>query len=447
MESTVIGYDENLENFEVNAPYLIYQGEFILKKGEHELILVGEIFFNWLPDSHLSFRAEAQSELDPISVINITMLIGVTTLNINDQEIGTCINITQHSELNGLFEGKLNKYKILGDSSREVEKVSFYVPNLSYISGIPVVWPGKSAGLQRLIFTNQEYSIIIEQNSKFFVNKPKLEKAYGYCIQYYGEVRKNDDGLISYDESKKLLSCLSHFLSFINGRRTSALFAKGEINDNQIWSDFGRYHVDPYKYVTTWYHDRLNINLAEMWKRFFSYWYDDDQQYSLRTSIAWYLDANSNKIHVEGSIVLAQAALELLYFWLVPQSNDNGNTESKILDLLLEIKQSETIPSELQSLTDLTNSVLRNKKSNSYTIDNGPKTILEIRNAMTHGNKWRQDNLKEISTLARIDTYILALWYVELSLLFKLGHNGEYNNRSISIHKKEPAIEDVPWIL
>ena len=124
MESTVIGYDENLENFEVNAPYLIYQGEFILKKGEHELILVGEIFFNWLPDSHLSFRAEAQSELDPIYVINITMLIGVTTLNINDQEIGTCIDITQHSELNGLFEGKLNTYKILGDSSREVEKVS-----------------------------------------------------------------------------------------------------------------------------------------------------------------------------------------------------------------------------------------------------------------------------------------------------------------------------------
>ena len=57
------------------------------------------------------------------------------------------------------------------------------------------------------------------------------------------------------------------------------------------------------------YKDGLN----ELWYNFTNLWKNENDKDFLEFIVHWYLEANGNSAKIEGSIIIAQVALELIY--------------------------------------------------------------------------------------------------------------------------------------
>ena len=131
-------------------------------------------------------------------------------------------------------------------------------------------------------------------------------------------------------------------------------------------------------------------------------------------ALQWYLLSNDTQ-SLEGSIVLTQAALERLS---QEMDGDKGNRkEGKwIADALKEANICVDIPPQLQNLK-------RFMKRQNF--DNGPHTLVEIRNDLIHSDM----KLKTLPSYIYAQARELGLWYVELMLLNRFGYAGQYGNR------------------
>ena len=138
----------------------------------------------------------------------------------------------------------------------------------------------------------------------------------GYVTLYSGQISATK-GKIEFNELVDLIDCFSKFLSFINGRRCAPLFFTGTHNDQIIWTDFSGYSTDQFKYVFTWPSKTSAEGLDQLWQTFSHLWNDPNERDFINSAIHWYVESNAHSGYLEGSIILSQVALELIYNWVV----------------------------------------------------------------------------------------------------------------------------------
>jgi hypothetical protein len=68
-----------------------------------------------------------------------------------------------------------------------------------------------------------------------------------------------------------------------------------------------------------------------------------------------------------------------------------------------------------------------------------------IRNALVHGQEKKRAELMRISLKAKYEALQLALWYIELSLLYILEYTGNYHNRTLKNKWKDTG-QLLPWM-
>jgi hypothetical protein len=132
-----------------------------------------------------------------------------------------------------------------------------------------------------------------------------------------GELTRKGNEQIQYNDAKEILHAFSMYLSFLNGRRCSPLFRQGVHDNTVLWTDFnGGYQNSQYKYVQTWPLENSVDGLSEAWANFLKIWNakKGDKDF-LISAVHWYVEANGHAGLVDGSNIMIQTAIELIYNW------------------------------------------------------------------------------------------------------------------------------------
>lgn len=434
---------------EANTPIEIHKGEFYLKNKDIEIKVKGSISFKWLPSLGQYFSGEviSKSNNNILSREVAKELTGKEFEIINkDLKYGKGIvvytTVNQGGSLEGTFiKGKIHKLNVVGDKSISVEKIFFSIPNLRVIHGSVVKnHTNRSLLMARLELENDDYIITIDKCPNYKAKLKSLKDNGGYIILYSGELKRKK-GSVNLKDTGDIFYCLNTFITFLNGRRTAAVFLQGVYEDDVKWIDYSNKIIDPYKSVQSWMHEFSTKGLNDLWKKFSELWQDINDKNFLDTLIHWYVEANSNSGFTEGSIMMAQTALELLYNWwivedkklIIGEDAKKMSASNKIRLLLSQLNISHLAPgrfTELQKFID-----------NDSNIIDAPDAIVQIRNAIVHSQEEKRRKIIAIHPNAKHEALELSIWYIEMALLRILSYQGKYINRCSEINNEEY----VPW--
>ncbi len=419
-----------------NDQIKIYSGDFTLQGVDKVYSVSGEIYFTWFPDMGVKFKCSF------INKPNVNFdLTGEYTLLIEKKEFGkvslTDFNLSNKSTCSGG-----SRRFIWGDSTIAVREVSFAIPNMREFFGEPVkelTGTRMQMDRSRLTLKDKSFLVHLDRFFDFKLRHEKLGEHGGYLITYAGRIIKQK-GSISLSELHNWQDRFHHFLYFLNGRRVAPMFYTGVFEDTKVWTDYSGYTTDTYKYVPCWSEIMVIKDLPQLWKSYNKIWQDKHDKDFLITAIHWYVEANSNAGMIEGSIILIQTALELLYNWLIVEKQkivigndaDGMSAANKIRLLIFQFKISPKIPEAFTELGSLPNVI------------DGPEVFVKIRNALVHGQESKRIELLKISSKAKFEAQQLGIWYVELALLHIMGYNGKYKNRTSGKIWRDTGVP-VPW--
>jgi hypothetical protein len=421
---------------EPNEILNIYQGEFELVDGVRRATFTGTIRYYWFPSNAVRFTGELLSDpgkvmkgdiMQPLQLYQQGLLLGEAL--VNRRTLG------DKQEISGICPRAF-----LGDRSIAVSEILFSLPNFPDFLGTALRVPGQGGFFQgRLRFENEQYLILLDKTEDYDDRKRKLEESGGYLIQYGGKI-SSKKGAIRAEDLEELLYQFHIFLCFVGGKKSSLCFLKGIHEGESLWTDYTGYNNDLYGYVESWSRALSIFNLNPLWQRFTELWKVPENKHFLELVITWYIESNARGALVEGAIIKTQAALELLYNWLVVEQRQliMGNDASglaasnKIRLLLSQFNVNTAVPASLTSLHQF------DEKSD------GAEIIVWIRNCLVHGNKPKREDLVKVDLKVKNEALQLGLWWVELALLYILGYNEKYASRTRE-NKCRGKGDYVPW--
>ncbi|WP_255067298.1 hypothetical protein [Lacihabitans sp. LS3-19] len=357
---------------------------------------------------------------------------------IQSQSIGKAfISSSDGNNLSGFITGSKI---VIGETNNAINKVTFGIPNLREFYGEPIKSNAVSY-LGRLNLENENFIITIDKNPFFKKYHTNLKNIGGYQILYSGEI-VSKNGIFKSKEIEEIRTICDIFFSFINGRKTSMLFLKGFNNENLVWEDFTPYNkVDAFKHVMSWPQFSSGLNFNEIWGNFVKIGSTDMGKDFLNSVIHWYTTSNMNLALVEGSIILSQTALELLYNYLIVETegfikgddSKNITAANKLRMFLTFSKINCSIPNKFIKLSEFI-------RSDNNFKNNEIEGLINIRNCIVHSQLEKRKKLKKIDNGVLVETSQLFMYFIELGLLRVLGYKGKFLNRCSGNE------EYVPWV-
>ncbi|MDP5104707.1 MAG: hypothetical protein NWQ31_00890 [Polaribacter sp.] len=444
-------YPEHIESkiqmTEPNEEIQICKGILVLKNKNGEIKIKGDIIYKWFPKIGAEFHGLLTSELK--TLFN-PFELNDYDLYFKDLKLGK-VFITEkryfstnpnETIVTGVFKENL----FLGDKTINVNQVYFSIPNFKSLFGNLTTFNNGNGGTRsRLSLENDKYNIEIDKSLDYDNKLRQLKNKGGFTILYGGLI-KSKKGTLSITEKKSIFSCLDLFLTFLMGRRSSTIFHSGYCEKEKIWIDYSNKNNLTYKNAESWTLRNSINGIDGLFKEFSTLWKNENDRDFLKTLIHWYVEANNNSGFVEGSIIMAQTALELIYNWLLIEKGKlikgsdaiNISASNKIRLLLSHVKIKNEIPNSLTELNKLINS----KKEDL----DAPEVIVQIRNAIIHSQLEKRKKLLEITFEAKSQALKLYIWYIELSILYILNYKGKYTNRCSDEQFPGDRETDVPWI-
>ena len=238
-----------------------------------------------------------------------------------------------------------------------------------------------------------------------------------------------DGGAFSVEDAEELLSGLRVFLSLARGASCGIANAEGKDQHGEhCWLRWGSHHTAPWNSTRSCL---TRVDRSYVLSSVFSgFWHlftkDESWQESIIRSIDWYLNSNESAVHV--GIILSQVALERLSYQILNRKKRTERCTGRFIQKTLKNLNLET--QILSSCPEL--EILQQHKK----WDNGPHTLVEIRNALVHlKNEHGSDSLPVLH-----EAWNLGQRYIELVLLKLFGCCGHYRNRLSG------EVEDLPWV-
>lgn len=411
-----------------NETISIYRGLFVMKYEKIEIIIQGNIQYKWNPSIGVVFEG-VTTEFSNLIIKTINDIEHFEVV-VNDENYGTAIisnlNISNQISIKGVFRHTV----ITGEKTIPVSKIKFCIPNFREFLGISVkkiTKSNRSTLRNRLILENDKYKITIDKRFEYKKLYSSVTENGGYIITHSGELISKK-GALTFENSKEILHCLNLFLSFLNGKRTSAILIHGIFDNEKIWCDYSNYYVDRYDDLPSWINSHSIEYINELWQVFSKKWKNKNDKDVLNTAIHWYLECNKSSGFVEGSLIMAQTALELLYNWyiienkklLIGKDSENINAANKIRLLLSQLNLNYTIPKKFTYLDKF----LKDEK-----LVDAPEAVVQIRNAIVHSQEEKRAKLNKIENMAKYEALQVCIWYIEVALLKILDYKGDYTNR------------------
>jgi hypothetical protein len=333
--------------------------------------------------------------------------------------------------------------KISQTTNNQVEYLKFFIVNFPDILGGSYVTHNNTVTLSRLNLKPKNWRITLDTIFTEKKVKEWLRKSNGFAVTQIGMIEKKDNTLFDIKDGLDVLRELENFLGFAHGNWTPIILIEGYIGDNRVffeWKSPPKFNKwDNRQNWLDEHHaqDMLDEGLTKYLVL------NSKPQWSNVLSRAIYFYVLSNNIkYVEGSLIIAQTALELLAWnYLVVQEKALSKTTyrtTKASDKYQMMLNKLNIPLEIPNKFE---EFITWAKQNN--LDNGVQAVTKIRNHFVHpeNNTNIQTPNGEVIYYARE----LALWYIELIILRLCDYNGVYSNR-LNIGWVG-QVEDVPWKL
>ena len=233
------------------------------------------------------------------------------------------------------------------------------------------------------------------------------------------------------------LFLLRQFLSFVWGRYVGIALAEGYDTSGQLaFAHWGTMTFDarvpgarPGHWFAPGHAEVMQDIIPGYWRKCRDpHWRD-----VIEWAIYWWLSANHLGQRSETSILASQAALEGLALKILTESGwsitsfEKLKAFEKITELMKTIKGPLPVPSGLTELASF---------ATKKRVD-GPRAFVQVRDALVHPAKHGEDRVA-------FEASQLGMWYLELSLLFLFGFEGQYRNRTV-FDAPFWLTERVPW--
>ncbi|MFA6013382.1 MAG: hypothetical protein WC799_25550 [Desulfobacteraceae bacterium] len=333
----------------------------------------------------------------------------------------------------------------VGSLGRAVE-IRFHLVNFSdFISKDAVIINTKGGGFARreaIILEHNGYEVVIIETIDTKLTMELLKQRGGRAITHTGSIRKLDDSLLTSNEAIELLFILSQFLSFSMVSWTSPILPVAyDASRVRVWESWGIRKINSWKRHQSWLDDHHAETLTSVFKGFAELWNDATWSETLKASVYWYVFSNMRVANVDGSIILAQAALErIAWVYLTEHIKTHSKTTAKklktaqkVTEVLNDCKIPVTLPSNYTRLAAY---------AAEFEYADGPQTITSIRNNLVHPvNKAKGSGV--IMDGVYHEALNLYMWYIELVLLNLMGFSGSYSSRITS--NMVGQVEKVPW--
>jgi len=329
-----------------------------------------------------------------------------------------------------------------------LDHVVFHLVNCAdyHGSSIQVSSPGSNKHwLGRVRLQAKQWTITIDSIPRQRTVLDPLDVEGGFAITHIGRLEAANGEPFSSDDAEEVLGkWLFHFLSFVRGARVNAILPVGFDSDgNRVWEQWSSPVVDPWTGPQrSWFsRDRIE-GLEDGFRLFVERWMDRDWRDPLVLALHWYCLANRRAAGMEASVVLSQMALETMsWACLVENSgtvSERGFRRLQASDQIgLLMRQTEIsldVPSQLVDLRGY---------ATEENCSRGPDALTSLRNAFVHPSKKKRERALATSNLVPHQAVELAVWYIELALLWVIGYQGRYHNRITA--KAVAEAGPVPW--
>jgi len=422
-----------------NRQLTISRGPFFLARDRQEWSLRGSLHVTWLPSPTLRFHG------------TITRGSGMPehgdgwTLRIPGARPATAAVTGVTWRVRGQVSGEIQGALHLGPL-RPVRAIRLHVPNFHSCVGAPTRSKVGGGGYRRLTFQHDEWTIELDQTPDADKIAESLRIHGGFGVAHVGVVTRMSGSRFTASEAEDILTCLRFFLSFARGFWCAPIIIEGLRNrESLVWTRWlSAPRITDWREVSSWFPVKGATPAATAFTGFRDLWCQVSWRNQLRQVVHWYIAANMNTAAIEGSLVLAHAALErLAWTHLVvagnhqPDAFDRKKTSTQRIEALLSsLSIASTLPST--GMADLAT------WAKTQGINTGPWAISEVRNMLVHPK--RQATLMQASPTVRIEAAHLALWYIEVTLLALCRYNGSYLNRLHPGPTVFDATSRVPWM-
>jgi hypothetical protein len=329
----------------------------------------------------------------------------------------------------GFFKGR-------GDA---VKLVVFHIPNGRNL--LADFGDAIESGIPEL--SNSDWKFTFDKVDELGALMAAMNTTSGYTVTQIGTLERVDRGAFSKKDAAKMLDALAWFLSFANGDWVGPVLPVGFDGEARRWEFWSRWKTAPWhsNHSHSWFNPTRQESLPELFPKFLSRWLLPDWQETLRTAIHWYIEAGRKGGGVQGGIILAQTALELLSAAIIVEDrkmiSPEGLRALRISDRLRLLFSWASLPMHDSSLAKMQPLLGVNKQ----WVDT-PQALTEVRNSIVHSDERRG----RIPTEVLDHAAAIYLWYVELVILRFLDYRGEYFNKIpqsgiLAYYNADP----VPW--
>ncbi len=324
-----------------------------------------------------------------------------------------------------------------------MSRVDFHLVNFPAFHHRPKPTESGAKVRQEALLKSETWSIRLKAHEQTFRLVDKLRQRGGYAATHHGTVERADGGAISESEVDSLFEALERFCAFARGFWAPPVLLNGyDASGRRVWEEWGIPKITPWTVVESWFDPDHAEQLESVFPGFMARWRSPRWQRPISSAIYWYVHSNTMSGGVDGSVILAQAALELLAWTLIVEDRrmisaaafDRLPAPDKLRLLLSTTGIPLQIPEACKGLSKCAT------KSRHKDVD-GPGVTVEIRNMIVHP---KLEERFELAADALIETWKLQQWYIELVILRLCDYSGAYANR-LRTPRPIGVVEPVPW--
>jgi hypothetical protein len=290
----------------------------------------------------------------------------------------------------------------------------FHVVNFwSFLNPRPEFAPS-DYDVHRVAFQGGGWKVTLQgvENVRELEEQVRLDSSFG--ITHVGKAERVDGGAFSRAEASELMCALYSFLSFARGMWSPPILWVGQnASGEHVWQEWSVDRASAGCNVLTWFPEHEPECLARVFPGFMSLWQAPDTREILEVAIHWYVEANLGAGAAEGAIILAQAGLERLAYYILTNRGLSGGTTAaaRLRCLFTEFGLPVAVGPARYRVPTLP------ELATAQTWADAPHGLVRLRNCLVHPDQQNIQRLQNFPHQARREVLTLCLWFYEMVLL------------------------------
>jgi hypothetical protein len=424
-----------------NTPIPLYAGPIDFTQGNKTFRAEASISLAWLPAPRVRFDIPTLPTGVFPTLDNLSLRLTDGTVISRGRMTGVKHSSGQKGDrasLSGIIAER-----VVRPADAEATYALFLLPNFEAPGGRPLAYSDGSSRAARLVLVGSGWKVTLDEVDNEKAVRQVLNARSGFGVTQIGRLEREDGRPFKTEDAIPILNGLAWYVSFACGRWTGPCLPRGFAADGKLlWEVWDCSRIVPDSKRLSWMDTGHAGQFEIPFPGFLKLWLDEAWEEAIRVGIHWYIEANAQAGSIEGSIVLTQAAFELLssavlvenYGLLSADAYEKLAAADRIRRLFLWAGLPIAIPTELDNLTRVAKA------------DNWPDTstaMTRIRNTITHPTRKNREKFGKHPTQARTETWTLGLWSLELCLLRLFEYRGTYASRLKFRYSGE--VVPVPW--